>query len=67
MGYVSKGVCVQVGMCPGGKSLKPVSHWKLGSRWVPNAREQEVNNMKCIYAQRKPQPTPGDPTQPIFH
>ena len=27
-------------------SLKPIFHWKLGSRWVPNAKEIYTKNMK---------------------
>ena len=28
-------------------SLKPIFHWKWGSRWVPNANEIYTKNMKC--------------------
>ena len=46
-------------------TLKPIFHWKLGSRWVTNANEMNTYNMKSTW------PTPalcvGDPTQPIFH
>ena len=45
--------------------LKPIFHWKLGSRWVPNANEMDTNNMKCTWP--TPAPCVGDPTQLIFH
>ena len=35
------------------KSLKPIFHWKWGSRWVPNANEIYTKNMKCTW------PTPA--------
>ena len=34
-------------------SLKPIFHWKWGSRWVPNANEIYTKNMKCTW------PTPA--------
>ena len=40
--------------------LKPIFHWKWGSRWAPNANEIYTKNMKCTY------PSPA-PTPPIFH
>ena len=47
------------------RCLKPIFHWKLGLRLVPNANEINTKNMKCTW------PTQdfcvGDPTQPIFH
>ena len=27
--------------------IKPIFHWKLGSRWLPNATEINAKNMKC--------------------
>ena len=35
------------------ESLKPIFHWKLGSRWVPVANEIYTKNMKCTW------PTPA--------
>ena len=29
--------------------LKPIFHWKLGSRWLPNANEINTKNMKCTW------------------
>ena len=34
-------------------SIKPIFHWKWGSRWVPNANETYTKNMKCTW------PTPA--------
>ena len=47
------------------KQLKPIFHWKLGLRWLPNANEINTNNMKCTWP--KPAPCVWDPTPPIFH
>ena len=33
--------------------LKPIFHWKWGSRWVPNANETYTKNIKCTW------PTPA--------
>ena len=30
-------------------SVKPIFHWKLGLRWVPNANEINTKNMKCTW------------------
>ena len=30
-----------------GLYLKPIFHWKLGLRWLPNANEINTKNMKC--------------------
>ena len=30
-------------------TLKPIFHWKLGSRWLPNANEINTKNMKCTW------------------
>ena len=38
------------------RPVMPIFHQKMCLRWVPNAREYETNNMKCIYAQCKPNP-----------
>ena len=27
--------------------VMPISHWKLGLRWLQNANEMDTNNMKC--------------------
>ena len=45
--------------------LKPIFHQKTGLRWVPDANEIDINNMKCTCP--TPAPTPEDPTPPIFH
>ena len=29
--------------------FKPIFHWKLGSRWLPNANEINTKNMKCTW------------------
>ena len=29
------------------EKIKPIFHWKRGSRWVPNANEIYTKNMKC--------------------
>ena len=29
--------------------LKPIFHWKLGSRWLPNTNEINTKNMKCTW------------------
>ena len=29
--------------------MKPIFHWKLGSRWVPNTNEIYTKNMKCTW------------------
>ena len=34
------------GICLG---IKPIFHWKWGSRWVPNANEIYTKNMKCTW------------------
>ena len=34
-------------------TVKPIFHWKWGSRWVPNANEMYTKNMKCTW------PTPA--------
>ena len=43
--------------------VKPICHWKLCSRWLPNASESDTNNMKSTW------PTQefciGDPTRPV--
>ena len=31
------------------RGLKPIFHWKWGSRWVPNANEIYTKNMKCTW------------------
>ena len=41
--------------------LKSLFHCNLGSRLVTTPNEMSTNNMKSTW------PTPGDPTQPIFH
>ena len=46
-------------------SVKPIFHWKRGSRWLPNANEINTKNMNCTCPTRAP--TLGDSTQPIFH
>ena len=46
-------------------NLKPIFHWKLRSRWLPNANEIDTNNIKYTCPTRAPMP--GDPMQPIFH
>ena len=45
--------------------LKPIFHWKLGSRWEPNANKIDTNNMKSTWT--TPAPRVGDPKPPIFH
>ena len=47
------------------ESVKPIFHWKWGSRWAPNANEIYTKNMKCTCP--TPAPTPEGPTPPIFH
>ena len=46
-------------------SVKPIFHWKTSLRWVPDANEIDINNMKCTCPTRKF--CIGDPTPPIFH
>ena len=46
-------------------SLKPIFHWKLGWRWLPNADEINTKNMKCTWPM--PAPRVGDPTPSIVH
>ena len=31
------------------RKLKPIFHWKWGSRWVPNPNEIYTKNMKCTW------------------
>ena len=45
--------------------LKPIFHWKWGSRWLPNANEINTKRMKCTCSMRAHMP--GDPTQPTLH
>ena len=45
--------------------LKPMFHWKLGLRWLPNANEINTKNMKCTCP--TPAPCVGDPMPPIFN
>ena len=45
--------------------LKPIFHWKLGLRWVPNANEIYTKNMKCTWPTQKI--CVWYPTEPIFH
>ena len=35
------------------RGIKPIFHWKWGSRWVPNTNEIYTKNMKCTW------PTPA--------
>ena len=30
-------------------TVKPIFHWKLGLRWLPNANEINTKNMKCTW------------------
>ena len=34
------------------ETLKPIFHWKLGLRWLPNANEIDTKNMKCTCPMR---------------
>ena len=45
--------------------LKPIFHWVLGLRWLPNANEIDTKNMKCTWP--APEICVWYPTQPIFH
>ena len=47
------------------KTVKPIFHWKWGSRWAPNANEIYTKNMKCTCP--TPAPMSEGPTPPIFH
>ena len=31
------------------RKLKPIFHWRWGSRWIPNANEIYTKNMKCTW------------------
>ena len=46
-------------------SLKPIFHWKWGSRWLPNANEIYTKKMKCTWPTQEI--CVWDPTPPIFH
>ena len=46
-------------------SLKPIFHWKWGSRWLPNANEIYTQKKKCTWPTQEI--CVWDPTQPIFH
>ena len=35
-------------------AFKPVFHWKLDSRWLPNANEIDTNNMKMYMPNASP-------------
>ena len=45
--------------------LKPIFHWELGLRWLPNANEINTKNMKCTWPTRKC--CLWNPMQPIFY
>ena len=47
------------------ENLKPIFHWKLCSRWLPNASESDTNNMKSTWPMQEF--CIGDPTRPTFH
>ena len=47
------------------KNVKPIFHWKLCSRRLPNANESDTDNMKSTWPMQKF--CVGDPTRPIFN